>query len=309
MYNYALDLHKQSRLDEAISLYDEVLKIDANSPEIYINLAIAQAQKKNYDAAAGTLKTANTKFPANTQIKDELKKINTTIMDEKLDLAANLYEKKDYKGAIDAYLKVQPPTPDTMIAVASAYQNLKNNTAAVQYYKKALDLRPTDSDIAYYIAALYAEQEKWEDAKTYAAKSLALNKNNKGALELYNSIGEQENALALEKAVGLFEGEKYDQSLAALNALIAKDAKNAYALYYRGMIYDTKTQYTQAIADYKAALAADSGLVITNYLIAVDYDNLNQPKNALPYYKKFIETYTENDDFKAYANERAKAIK
>ncbi len=309
MYNYALDLHKQNKLDEAIAMYNEVLKIDANDPEVYLNLGLAQAQQKNYAAAANTLRTASAKFPNDKSLKDELARVSGSITDQELDIAADFYNKGDYKNAIDAYLKVQPATADTMLGVASSYQNLKNNASAIEYYKKALDMRPTDSDIAYYIAALYAEQDKWAEAKTYAAKSLALNKTNKDALTLYNSINEQENSAALEKAIALFDAEKYDQSLTEFNAIIAKDAKNGYALYYRGMVYDAKEKYNEAIADYKNAYIADSSLTVVNYLIAVDYDNLNQPKNALPYYKKFVENYKEDDDFKTYATERMKQIK
>ncbi|MDR1167921.1 MAG: tetratricopeptide repeat protein [Heliobacteriaceae bacterium] len=309
MYNYALNLHKQNKLDEAISVYNDTLKLNSTNPEIYINLAIAQAQKKDYDNAAATLTAAGAKFPNDTRIKEELQKLNLTVMDEKLDLAADLYNKGDYKGAVNAYLQVQPATADTMLGVASAYQKLKDNNKAVEYYTKALELRPADSDIAYYAAAVYAEQKKWDEAKTYTAKALTLNKNNKDAQELSKSIAEQEAAAALEKAVNLFEKEKYDESIAILNQIISKNSKNAYALYYRGMIYDTKKDYNKAIADYKNAVAGDAGLVIVNYLIGVDYDNLNQSKNALPYFKKFADTYTEEDDFKAYAIERIKAIK
>lgn len=306
LYNYALDLHKQNKLDDSIALYNEVIKMNTNNPEVYINLAIAQGQKKNYESALATLNTANAKFPGNIQIKDAIKNINDTSIDEKLDLAADFYTKGDYKKAIEEYLKIQPPTADTMLGVASAYQNLNNIDMSIEYYKKALNLRPTDSDIAYYIAAMYADQEKWNDAKTYANKAISLNKNNKNAMELSRSITEQMNLAALERAISLFDNNKYDESLNALNQIIASDSKNAYALYYRGMIYDAKEKYNEAINDYKKAVSLDPELSIINYLIAIDYDNLNQPKVALGYYKAFVEKYAEDDDFKKYARDRIK---
>jgi len=306
LYNYALDLHKQNKLEDSIALYNEVIKMNTNNPEVYVNLAIALGQKKNYEDALATLNSANAKFPDNTQIKDAIKNINSTSTDEKLDIAADFYTKGDYKKAIEEYLKIQPPTADTILGVASAYQNLNNTDMAIEYYKKALSLRPTDSDIAYYIAAMYADQEKWNDAKTYVNKSIALNKNNQNAKELNNSIIEQINLIALEKAISLFDNNKYDESLNALNQLISSDGKNAYALYYRGMIYDAKEKYNEAINDYKKALSLDPELTIINYLIAVDYDNLSQSKVALGYYKAFVEKYTEDDDFKKYALDRIK---
>ena len=50
--------------------------------------------------------------------------------------------------------------------------------------EKALELKPVDSDIAYYIAALYIDKDDIDNAKMYAEKSLSLNKTNKNAKEL-----------------------------------------------------------------------------------------------------------------------------
>ena len=35
---------------------------------------------------------------------------------------------------------------------------------------------------------------------------------------------------------------RLDESLVKFNELLSKDKQNSYALYYRGMIYDTKEQ-------------------------------------------------------------------
>lgn len=61
LYTYALDLHKQNKLDDAITLYNELLKNDTTG-EVYINLAIAQSQKENFDNAISTLNTAKQNF-------------------------------------------------------------------------------------------------------------------------------------------------------------------------------------------------------------------------------------------------------
>ena len=309
LYNYALDLHKQNKLDDAIALYNETLKLNTTNPEIYVNLALAQSQKGDTDSALATLSTAGAKFPTNTQIKDTEKSIKTQLTNQKLDAAAAFYNGGKYQDAINAYLTIDPPTADTMLSVASSYQNLKDNANALVYYIKAFNLRPTDSEIAYYIASIYAQQEKWTDAKTYTNKALALNKDNPDAKGLSDVIAQQENSAALEKAIGLFDAQKYDDSFTLLNQVLKADTKNPYAYYYRGMVYDAKTKYVEAIADYKQAIGFDPTLAIVNYLIAIDYDNLNQPQNALPYYKKFVATYTEQDDYKTYANERIQSIK
>lgn len=309
IYSYALELHKQNKLNDSIALYNEVLKINNSNPEVYVNLAIAQGQMKNYDGALSTLKTANAKFPNNEQVTDALKNISNEATGEKLDTAAAYYNNKDYQKAINEYLKIQPATADTMLGVASCYQNLGDNTKAIEYYKQALNLKPTDSDIAYYIAALYADSEDWNNAKAYVQKSLTLNKNNQQAIELNNAITSQGNSIALEKAIAMFDAQDYDKSLALINQILSTNNQDAYALYYRGMIYDTKKKYNEAIADYKRAINISPDLCIVNYLIGVDYDTLGQYKNAVSYYKAFSAKYTENDDFKKYADQRIADLK
>ena len=304
IYDYALDLHKNNKLSDAIDLYNEVIQTDSDNSEAYVNLAIAQGQAKNYDKALETLQIANSKFPNNTQIANTIKSIRLQANDEQLDIAANLYNNKDYKGAIEEYLKIQPATSDTMLAIASAYQNLGDTDKAIEYYKNALNLAPTNSDIAYYVAALYAEKSDFDSAKTYAQKSLALNKTNKQAKELLDSVNAQISAQNLDKAIAFFDSEKYTESLDILNQVIASSPKNAYALYYRGMIYDTQKKYADAINDYKKSISYNPELLIVNYLIGVDYDMLEKYKDALSYYKAFTATYTEEDDFSSYAKTR-----
>ena len=304
LYNYALDLHKQNKLVDAKNLYNEVIKLEPDNAEVYVNLAIAQGQDKNYEQALSTLKSASTKFPNNSQIIDAMKSISAQSTDEKLEIAGNYFNNKEYQNAIDEYLKITPATADTMLGVASAYQNLGNNSKALEYYLEAFKLAPTNSDIAYYISALYAEIEDFANANVYIQKSLTLNKNNKQAQELKNMIAENQNAQILTNAISLFDNEKYTESLTELNKLLTSDSKNSYGYYYRGMIYDTQNKYKDALVDYKKAISLNPELTIVNYLIGVDYDMLEDYKNAISYYKSFLASYTEDDDYKKYAQDR-----
>lgn len=307
-YNYALDLHKQNKLNDAITMYNEALKLNSQNPEIFINLAIAQNQSGNAETALVTLKNASLKFPNNTQIKDALASVNNDVLNNKLASAAKYFENKDYQNAINEYAKISPATVDSMLGIASSYQAMGENTNAITYYQKALQLKPTDSDIAYYIAVLYAENEDLDNAKSYLNKSLAINKNNQKAIEFMQSLNEQQNLNTLNKAIALYEAERYDEAFPIFNQILASDKSNSYAYYYRGMIYDAKEKRNEAINDFKKAYSLNKDFEIANYLIAIDYDTLGNTKEALQYYKAYANSNAEDDEYKQYAKTRAEEL-
>jgi tetratricopeptide (TPR) repeat protein len=198
-----------------------------------------------------------------------------------------------------------------MLGIASAYQNLENRAKAIEYYQKALSLKPTDSDIAYYIGVLYAEDENNTAAEEYLKKSLALNKNNQKASDYLKSLQQQNNANMLNEAIALYDSQKYDESLNMLNKLLIADPMNAYGYYYRGMIYDTKENKLEAVNNFKNSLKYGSGedLNIVNYLIAVDLDSLEKYKEAYGYYQKYSFSNAPEDEYKQYAKARLEELK
>ena len=309
LYDYATDLHKKNKLADAILAYNAILDKDSNG-DIYTNLAIAQSANGNTDAALATLAAAKNKFPNNSLISETYNNIKENELNKKLDIAADYFNTKDYNNAIQAYLSIDPPTADTMLAVASAYQNLDDNSNAIKYYKKALELKPADANIAYYIAALYYDLEDLASAEAYAQKALLLNKNHTDAKTLLATIKETNNSNELNTAISLFDSQKYDESLSVLNRLIGEDSQNAYAHYYRAMIYDAKNNLEAAINDYKKVLSAKlEDLNIVNYMLGIDYDNLGKYKEAYGHYIAYAQSSAPEDEYKTYAKTRAEELK
>lgn len=139
---------------------------------------------------------------------------------------------------------------------------------------------------------------------------MALNKNNTQAQELLTQIQEQNKSTALNDAIDFYEAQKYDESLALLNNVIASDANNVYALYYRGMIYDAQKKLNEAISDFKKVLTLNSNdFLILNYMIAADYDTLEKYKEAYGYYNTFVNSNAPDDEYKKYAKTRMEELK
>ena len=308
-YNYGLDLHKQNKLHDAIGMYNESLKLNSQNPEVYVNLGIAQNQMGDSEKALTTLKAAALKFPSNFQLNEAIKSVTNDIINKHIEIAGAYYNKGEYKKAIEEYLKIESANVDSNLGIASCYQAMEDRTNAIAYYKKAFQLKPTDSDIAYYIGVLYAEDNDIENAKSYVTKSLAINKNNEKAIEFMKSINEQIAVNTLNRAIELYEAEKYDDALAVFNSILASDNKNSYAYYYRGMIYDTKNKKWDAILDFKKAYDLNKDFEIVNYLIASDYDSLEKFKDAYAYYTKYSTSNAPDDEYKQYAKARAEELK
>ncbi len=310
IYDYAIQLHKDGKIDNAIYMYNEAIKISKdNDSQMYVNLSLAQAQGNKFDEALNTLQAAKIKFPKDSTISDTLKNIASMKTDNQMSKAAEYFQNKDYQNAINTYLSINPPTADSMLGTASSYQELGDRQNAIEYYKKALALKPVDSDIAYYIACLYGENEDYQNAKQYLEKAITFNKNNTQAAEYLNSINEMERSNKLNDAITLYDENKLDESLLMFNEILSTDPENSYALYYRGMIYEAKEKRNEAIADLKKAYSLNKEFTNCNYLIASDYDALGKYKEAYNYYLEYANSDVQDDEYKQYAKARAEELK
>ncbi len=310
LYLYALDLHKENKLDDAISIYKEVISMAPSNAEVYVNLSIALSQKKDFNNAISVLKIAESKFPNNEQIKETLTSVYGEVNDGKLAKASELYNAGQFAEAVKIYSGITPMTEDIMLTIATCWQNLDNMPEALKAYKSAFVLNPNSADTAYYIATILIDNDgQSSEGMQYLNKALSIDPNHADAKQLAAYVKEQGDMKNLETAMNLFEAEQYEKSLALLNDIIAKNPANAYALYYRGMIFDAQEKLSDAIKDYEKAIKLDNQLSIVNYLLGVDYDTLNKSQEALKNYEAFLANYQEDDDFKAYAKSRVKDMK
>jgi tetratricopeptide (TPR) repeat protein len=256
-----------------------------------------------------TLNIALAKFPSDKSVKENIEKLNAIKTNNILANATELYKKKKYNEAIEQYKKITPETLETVIGIAESYREMSDTDNAIIYYKKALDIKPVDSDIAYYIAVLYGEKQDFDSAKIYLNKALTFNKNNTQAAEFLSSIIESERSNLLAQAISDYEANNYDDSLKKFNELISRDPKNSYAFYYRGMIFDSQNKNQDAINDFKKAYELNKEFKICNYLIAADYDTLKNYKNAFDYYNLYANSDVNDDEYKQYAKARAEELK
>ena len=142
--------------------------------------------------------------------------------------------------------------------------------------------------------------EKVPLAEAYLKKALQLNPQS-DAKELLSYVVQNGSLTVLNEGIDLYEKNNYQTALLKFNEVLKKEANNAYAYYYRGLIYDEQKQPKLAINDYLNVLKYSNEFPIANYMLAVDYDTLSNYKEAFKYYQKFISSYSTDDEYLKYA--------
>ena len=308
IYDYAYKLHQENKTDDAIEAYKAVIEKDSAKADAYVNLAICYAAKNDYNNAVSVLNTAKTKFPANNLVLKTLQSVQNDSTNSKLAAASQSYENKNYQQAIQQYLAITPATEDSTLGIAAAYQAMGDYNSAIEYYKKAEQLNPNNADTPYYIGYLYSEQQNWALAESYLKKAVEKNPQSE-AKQLLAYVIQNGSLSILNEGIDLYEKSNYQNALAKFNEVLRKEATNAYAYYYRGLIYDEQKQTKLAISDYQNVLKYSNELPIANYMLAVDYDTLNNYKEAFKYYQQFISSYTTDDEYLKYAKSRLEELK
>lgn len=307
LYNNALKAHNKQDYQTAIRYYSLVKKVDPEREGVYENLALCYAQQKDYEKSQEILSEAKSKFPHSSSISKLMNDVKANSDAEILENAYNAYNSGKYEKAIELYNQV-PVTTDTLLGIAGAYQCLKQEDKALDYYEQAFKKSPQNSDIAYSIGAIYANAQNYEKAKTYFEKALSLNSANKMAKDGLDDMNEVISQNIVVEASKCIDSQNYTEALKLINKALAINPRNPDAYFYKGSLYDIQSKADLAIESYKKSLEFNQNQDVTYYLIAIDYENLNKPQEALGYYKKFLEVYKANDEYSQYVKARIPEI-
>lgn len=308
LYDYAYKLHKENKTAEAISAYRAVISANPSNADAYVNLAICYASQNDYKNAQNVLNTAKSKFPNNSLVLNTLKDVQNDSISTVLTDASKSFENKDYKKAIEQYSAINPATEDSLLGLAASYQALENYDKAIDFYKKAEKLAPNNAEIPYYIGYLYSEQQNWLEAEAYLKKAVKLNPKSE-ANNILTYVLQNYSLANLNEGIGLFEKNSFDSALKKFNEVLSKETNNAYAYYYRGLIYDEQKKPQLAISDFLNVLKYTNELPIANYMLAVDYDGMENFKEAFKYYNQFISSYSTEDEYLQYAKTRIEELR
>lgn len=274
LYEYAIQLHKENKLNDAIFAYSKIIENSPSNSDAYVNLAICYATQNDYKSAKNILNTAKTKFPTNNLVLKTLQSVEKDSINSKLSEASASFDTKNYKQALEQYSSISPATEDSLLGIAACYQALEKYDLAIENYKKAESISPKNAEIPYYIGYLYSEQQNWTEAAEYLKKATKLNPESE-AKNLLNYVMQNLTLAELNSGIGLYESKDFESALVKFNEVIKKEVNNAFAYYYRGLVYDEQKKYKLAVDDYQ----------------------------------KFIDIYTTDDDYLKYIKARIEELK
>lgn len=96
------------------------------------------------------------------------------------------------------------------------------------------------------------------------------------------------NADLLAQGISLQNAGKNAEAAAIYNQILAKDAKNKFALFNLGVIAQTNKNFDEAIAKYKASIAVDANFYQPTYNLGLAYAAKGDRTNAIAQLRKAI---------------------
>lgn len=300
----AYSLHQKGDIENALKYYKKALSLNPEDKSVYLNIAQIYNEKNNLNEAMKYSKEAIKRFPNDKQVKDLYSNINERLTGSIYEEATKLRNNGKYTEAIAAYNRAGTQGYDTYVGIASVYQLMKDYPKAIDYYKKALNEKPSDEEVSVALAGVYIYADKNKEAEPLLKSVLQKNPNNTKAKELLTYVNQANVENDLQTAVQKFEAKDYKSAENLLTKIITNNPKAYMAYYYRAMVYDAQGNYKSAISDYETTVKLEPSNTLVYYSLGVDYDTLNNVQKAILNFKKYLEFAKEENEYTKYTKQR-----
>ena len=189
----AIELHKRGELEEASTLYNDILKAAPEHPDALHFLGVASHQLGNSDDAIQLVERSLKGAPGHPDALNNL--ANILRETGKLEKAVAIYRK---------VLEFAPEHAETLINMATILRRLKQNEEATAMIRKAIELYPNNHEAWHNLGNIYRDQKMFEEALTAYTKAdelepLTEESSREIAKILYESGRQQDAIDALER--------------------------------------------------------------------------------------------------------------
>jgi tetratricopeptide (TPR) repeat protein len=261
--NEGIALHQQGRLQEAVTVYSDILKIEPKHFDAIHLLGVIADQFKNYQLAADLIAQAISINPNHADAYfnrgNALKELN------QLDAAVASYDKAiklkpNYAGACnnrgivlhklnrfdaavasyDKAVRIDPNYAEAYFNRGVALQELHRLDDALASFNRAATLKPDYAAAHYNSGVTLHKLDRFDDALASYDRAIAL-------------VPDYAEAHA-NRGVTLQELKRFDEALASCDAALAIRPDYAKAYCNRGNILKDLNRFDDAIASYNRAL-------------------------------------------------------
>lgn len=229
------------------------------------------------------------------QKQNELEK-KAIEQERKSAIAKNEKKYNELKKTVDKYLSATPQTSANLIAAANTYKQMGEPTSALKYYKQAMKLDPTNSEIYYSLGLTYFEMNDIQNAKTNLTKAINLDTQNTKAKNLLAFVNQKAITKIINQAYDLYIKKQYVPSFEILENGIKEYSQNAQLYYYRALVYDAMNRNAAAIIDLQKAIELDGANYMAYYQLGKLYEKIKDERSALVAYERFLSIEPDEKD-------------
>ena len=243
----ALQQHQEGRLDEAETIYRQVLDLDpANADALHL-LGVVAHHRGAHAAAVDMIRRAIALKPHMPQFPNNLG-----------NALHRLGRHEEAIAAFRAALALAPNSPETLANLGAAYSEANRLDEAVAANQEALRLNPSFADAHNNLGNVLRKQGRFEDAVVSCQKALQLKPSSP---EAFNNLG-----------VALKELGRWEEASAAFHQVIALRPTYAQGHSNLGTVLKEQHRKADALAAFEAALhlAPDDPKTLNNYAAQLD---------------------------------------
>jgi predicted TPR repeat methyltransferase len=184
----AIELHKRGEIEEAITLYNDILAADPENPDAIHYLGVVKHQMGESEEAIELLTRSLDLVPGNVSAINNLGNVYREV--GKLDRAEECYRD---------VLKIAPRHADTLINLAISLRGLNKKDDALTTIKEAIEANPTHPLAWHNLGNIYRDLKRLDDAFFAYQQSEQLDpKNDKSSMEIARILsltGRREDAI------------------------------------------------------------------------------------------------------------------
>ncbi len=249
-------LTRMGCLDEALNIYNDVIKLNPKMALAYSNKSYIYDMKGEYDQASEGHKKAIDIDPKNSYLYYFRGKF--------------FYKHKKYNLAAKDYLRIlelDPNNNNAHVGLGNIYSSKGKFDGAIRHYTNAIRCNLKDCKAYLYRGYTYIDKNEFELAKNDFYSTLKLDPSYYCA---YNGIGLIHN----------LKGE-YEFAIKYFSKAIEIHSHNYEALFGRGFAYYRKGEYKLALSNINKSIAINPSLAITYDIRGRIYAMLKQDDLAM----------------------------